>query len=144
MDVEDILSRIIKPETAGKDRNRLVKAVAIALRELVKQPDITVETRDIAAFIALALEEIHETIDASVVAWEKRGYWVKADRFRLDWAWTGQNGTKLRHAITEDDWAGVALIVSEIAKRLSGVKIPMQNRSVIPWTGAYRKITNSS
>ena len=138
------MSRIIKPDTAGKDRNRLMKAVAIVLRELVKQPDITAETRELAAFIALALVEIHETIDPSVLAWEKRGYWVKADRFRMDWAWSGQQGSKMRKAITEDDWAGVALVASEIAKKVNNVKIPMQNRSGTPWTGAYQKLLKLS
>ncbi len=38
----------------------------------------------------LALEEINSNIDKSVEAWEKRGYWVKADKFRLDWEWSGK------------------------------------------------------
>ncbi len=39
----------------------------------MKQTEITDKTRDLAAFIALALEAIASTIDTSVEAWEKRG-----------------------------------------------------------------------
>ena len=45
-------------------------------------------SRDLAAFIAISLEKIFETVETSVVAWEKKGYWVKADRFRLEWEWS--------------------------------------------------------
>ena len=76
------MSRVINPESAGKDRTRLTKAIVLALRELAKQKDVTAETKDLAAFISLALKTISEGIDASVLAWEKRDYWVKADKFR--------------------------------------------------------------
>jgi hypothetical protein len=47
------------------------------------------ETKDMVAFIILALKEISSGIDQSVAAWEKRGYWVKADKYRLEWQWAG-------------------------------------------------------
>jgi len=75
------LSKIYSPESAGKDRTRLSKTIVLALRELMKQTEPDATTRDLTAFIVLALEEIAANIDGSVEAWEKRGYWVKADRF---------------------------------------------------------------
>jgi hypothetical protein len=138
------LSRIIKTETIGKDRNRLLKVVAIGLRELVRQPDITTETRDIAAFIALSLIEIEGTIDPTVLAWEKRGYWVKADRFRMEWSWAEKLGTKLKQAIIDDDWATVAIIASEIAGKIKNIKIPQQNNIGKPWAEASSRLATTN
>jgi hypothetical protein len=72
------MSPIINPESAGKERTQLSKAIVLAVRELAKQTDITNEAKDLAAFIALSLKSISDGIDVSVAAWEKRGYWVKA------------------------------------------------------------------
>ena len=67
------MSRIINPEGAGKERTRLVKAVVLAMRELMRQSEPNDHSRDLAAFIALALIEISETVESSGAAWEKKG-----------------------------------------------------------------------
>lgn len=133
------MGRIIKTESAGKDRTRLSKEVVLAIRELMKQtkPDDT--SQDIAAFIALALEEIAQTIDISVAAWEKRGYWVKADRFRLDWGWSEKQAEMMRQAITREDWAQVAQVSIQVAQKLSAVQIAEHHRLGTPWTGSWSK-----
>jgi hypothetical protein len=56
--LEFTLSRLIKTDTVGKDRTRLSKAIVLAVRELAKQDDVTNEAKDLAAFIALALQTI--------------------------------------------------------------------------------------
>lgn len=134
------MGRVINTESAGKDRTRLARAAVLAMRELMRQsaPDET--TRDLAAFIALALFQIYETIDASVEAWEKKGYWVKADRFRMDWAWSGRLGEQMRQAVLVEDWAGVATIVVQTGVKLSSVKLPERHRLGTPWVGAYRML----
>jgi hypothetical protein len=134
------MGRVINLESAGKDRTRLTKATVLAMRELMRQsaPDET--TRELAAFIALALLQIHETIDSSVEAWEKKGYWVKADRFRMDWAWAGRLGEQMRQAVLVEDWAGVATIVVQTGAKLSSVKLPERHRLGTPWVGAYRML----
>ena len=82
------MSRVINSESAGKDRTRLTKVVVIAIRELLRQKEPSDLSRDLIACILMSLDGIYETVDASVEAWEKRGYWLKADRFRMDWQWT--------------------------------------------------------
>lgn len=134
------MSRVINIESAGKERTQLTRAIVVAMRELSQQSDLDEKTRDLAAFIALALEEIASTIDISVAAWEKRGYWVKADRFRMDWIWTENLGTKIRKAILAEDWATVALSVGQVGEKLSGVKVPQRNRVGTPWKGARKQL----
>jgi hypothetical protein len=134
------MSRVINPDSAGKERNRLTKAVVITIRELVKQTEPTDETRDMAAFIALALGTIAEGIDVSVAAWEKRNYWVKADRFRMDWAWAGQLGEKMKTAVLEEDWASVAMLSAQIGQKLQKIKVSERHRMGKPWVGAWNKL----
>ena len=112
--MEAQLGRVVNLHPVGKDRNQLMKMTAIAIRELNTQQEVTQETKDLAAFIALSLFAISATIDRSVEPWEKRGYWLKADRFRMDWAWSSQLGERMRIALLADDWAGVALTIASI------------------------------
>ena len=135
------MSPIINPESAGKERTQLTKAIVLAVRELAKQADVTSEARDLAAFIALALKNISEGIDVSVAAWEKRGYWVKADRFRMDWMWTGQYADKMKAAIFTDDWGTIAMLMPQIAQKFSKVVVSDNHRLGKPWAGAFGQLT---
>jgi hypothetical protein len=135
------LGRVINPEGAGKDRTRLNRAVVLALRELMRQTEPGQTSRDLAAFISLALNEVFQTIDITVSAWEKKGYWVKADRFRMEWEWTSRLGEKMRGAVLVDDWAMVAVLSAQIGQKLMGVKLPVRHNLGIPWIGAWDKIS---
>ncbi len=134
------MSRVINPESAGKDRTRLTKAIVISIRELTKQTDVTDEAKDLAAFIALALKTISEGIDASVAAWEKRDYWVKADKFRMEWMWAGQYADKMKVAIFTNDWGTIALLMPQIAQKFNKIVVSDNHRLGKPWVGAFRKM----
>lgn len=134
------MGRVINVENAGKDRNRLTRAVVLAIRELMRQSQPDELTYDLASFIALALEEIASTIDPSVAAWEKRGYWVKADRFRMEWDWAGNLGPAMRKAVLTDDWGTVAQVSAQIAAKLNGTQVPQHHRLGTPWVGAWAKL----
>lgn len=134
------MSRLIKTDTVGKDRTRLTRSIVLAVRELAKQKEVTAEARDLAAFIAFALQAIAEGIDESVAAWEKRGYWVKADRFRMEWLWTGQTAAKMKSAVLNDDWGAIALLLPQIAQKLSKIQIAENHRLGAPWKGAYQRL----
>lgn len=134
------MSRIINPESAGKDRTRLTKGIVLAVRELARQAEPGPEARDLAAFIALALLLISDGIEVSVAAWEKRDYWVKADKFRMEWAWTGQYGEKMRIAVTTGDWGTVAIVAAQTAQKLSKITVPPGHRLGTPWVGAWEEL----
>jgi len=136
------LSRVINPDSAGKDRTRLTKAIVLAVRELAKQKEVTHEARDLAAFISLALKTVSEGIDASVAAWEKRDYWVKADRFRMEWMWSGQYADRMKVALFTDDWGTIAMLMPQIAQKFSKIVVSENHRLGKPWAGAYKQLTN--
>lgn len=134
------LSRIINPDSAGKERTRLTKAIVLAVRELAQLTGPGAESRDLAAFITIALAIVAETIDFSVAAWEKRGYWVKADRFRMDWAWAGHYAEKMRRAVQTDDWGTVTEVAALTAQKLNKITVPSGNRLGKPWVGAWQQL----
>ena len=129
---------IINPDSAGKERTQLTKSIVLAIRELAKQSDQGVETYDLAAFISIALNQISAGIDVSVAAWEKRGYWVKADKFRMEWLWAGLYADKMRTALLADDWALVALTMAQVAQKLAKVEVSPAHRLGKPWVGAWK------
>ena len=134
------MSCVINPDSVGKDRTRLSKAIVLAVRELAKQTEVTNEAKDLAAFISLALKTISEGIDSSVAAWEKRDYWVKADRFRMEWMWAGQYAEKMKVAIFTNDWSSVAMISAQVAQKFGKIVIAQNHRLGKPWVGAFKRL----
>jgi len=134
------LSRLIKTGSAGKDRILLEKGVVLAIRELAMQSGMDATTRDLLAYIALSLKAIGETIDESVTAWEKRGYWVKADRYRMEWIWASNLGEEMKHAILREDWGNVVRMTAQVTQKMSKVKISTSNRLGCPWKGSFEKL----
>ena len=141
--LETNLSPIINPDSAGKERTRLTKAIALAVRELAKQNQINQEAKDLAAFIALALRIISDGIDISVAAWEKRDYWIKADKFRMEWTWTGQLAAKMKTAVLSDDWGTVAMLSAQIAQKFNKIVVSENHRLGKPWVGAYNQLASN-
>ncbi len=131
------MSRVINPDSVGKERTRLIKSIVLCIRELAKQTNVTSETKDMASFIALALQSISDGVDVSVAAWEKRDYWVKADKFRMEWMWTGLSAEKMKTAVLTSDWAAIALLMPQIASRFNKVEVSDNHRLGKPWVGAY-------
>ena len=131
------MSRVINPDSVGKERTRLTKSIVLCIRELAKQAKVTPETKDMASFIALALQSISDGVDVSVAAWEKRDYWVKADKFRMEWMWTGQFAEKMKTAVLTDDWATIALLMPQIASKFNKVEVSDNHRLGKPWENAY-------
>ncbi len=134
------MSRVYNPESVGKDRTRLSKSIVLALRELMKQSEPNEVTKDLTAFVVIALTEISENIDVSVEAWEKRGYWVKADKFRLEWEWAGSLAKTLKTALEKEDWGNVAMTSAKIAQKLNKVTVPEHHRLGTPWVGAWKRL----
>lgn len=134
------MSRVVKLESAGKDRTQLSKYILLAIRELGGSSQDLNKGRDLVAYMIIALAQIAQTIDASVDAWEKRGYWVKADRFRMEWSWTQAKSDQLYKYLQEQNWDGIIQQVVQITQKLSSVKVPAKKPLVEPWHDAYKRM----
>jgi len=133
------VSRVINPNAVGKRRKMLLRALVLALRELMTQTSPDQTTRDLAAFLVLTLREVAATVRETTDAWEKRGYWLKADRFRLEWEWTETLAARLEEALRREDWEAVSQVAAELFVRLSQVDLPKRHRLGRPWEGAWAK-----
>jgi len=137
------VTQIINRSTPGKERTRLSKAIVIAIREFMRQTKPDQQTKDIVAFVILALEQISAGIDLSVAAWEKRGYWVKADKYRMDWQWTAVTADKLNSALLKENWREIAPIMLDVIGQFSTIKVSSQHRMGTPWHNAYDEYIKS-
>ena len=99
-----------------------------------------------AIFIILSLDTIADTIDPSVDAWEKRGYWVKADRFRMEWTWAKKRADEMREALFVNDWGAVAMCAVQIAQQpqIGSIEISPKHRMGKPWVGAWYRFKESN
>jgi len=138
-DKGESMTKLINPSTPGKEKNRLSKAIIITIREFMRMHETNDRTNDMLAFIILALEEIASGIDRSVEAWEKRGYWVKADKYRMEWQWTEKTAERLRHAFSSDQEVEITTELIQIMAKFSKIKVSDKHRMGQPWIGAFRK-----
>jgi hypothetical protein len=136
------VTQIVKTSTPGKERERFSKAIVITIRTFMRQGAPDHETNDMVAFVILALKEISNGIDQSVAAWEKRGYWVKADKYRLEWQWAGEMADKLHHAFTAEDWAKIAEYLLATMTHFSNIKVSDSHRMGKPWVNAFTNYKN--
>ena len=135
------MGRIIKIENANRVRTQLMRSIILSIRELMSPSEPNQQTLDIAAYISLALTEIFLSIDGSVEAWEKRGYWIKADRYRQEWIWAENLGKAMRTAALEKDWGKIAVTAAQVAEKLKKVDVPKRNKIGTPWIGAFQRIS---
>lgn len=134
------MGRVINPEGVGKERTQLMRSVVLALRELMQQSSADQKTKDLAAFIALALQSISETVEVTVTAWEKRDYWLKADRFRMEWAWAERLGNTMRKAVLAQDWSLVAQTAAALTEKVKNTSVPIRHGLGEPWNGAWERL----
>jgi hypothetical protein len=91
------------------------------------------------AFIILALRQIADGIEKSVIAWEKRDYWVKADKYRMDWAWVTPKANELEQDLKAEDWGQIAGHLVTLMDRFNNIKVSDKHRMGKPWVGAYKE-----
>lgn len=138
--MEEHLGRIINTQGVGKERQQLLKAIVISIRELMKQTKADSTTRDLSSFISAALIAVGATIERTVAPWEKRDYWVKADKFRREWAWANSVGEELKEATLNEDWPTVARLSADIGLKLRKIEVSERHRMGTPWIGSWDKL----
>jgi hypothetical protein len=134
------MSRVINPNAPGTTRNQHMRTAAEILRRLAAKPAVDAETKDMAAAMVYLFREVHQGVDASAQAWEKRDYWLKADRFRLEWEWAEQAAADLEDVIRNGAWDLLPRLMAELFPRLAGIKIKKFTRKPELWQGAYARL----
>ncbi|MGH2543101.1 MAG: hypothetical protein ACRDIB_09900 [Ardenticatenaceae bacterium] len=135
------MSRIVHAHgSPATQRNRLRRTIAEALRRLLEKPTLDQESKDLTALIVFSLRAIGENIDSSARAWEKRDYYLKADRFRRDWEWVGPLERLLTNALLYEQWDELPSLYVQLLAQFQDVNVSKLTRSVGLWEGAYQRL----
>ena len=138
------MSRIINTAGPGKQRNRLRRTIAEVLRHLMLKRELDQEARDMAALLVFSLHGIAETVETTVTAWEKRNYFVKADRFRLDWEWVTPTAQRLEEIILNDRWDRLPQELASLAPHFGDIRLARMTRPASTWDASYRLLVQRS
>lgn len=134
------MSRIISTEGPGKIRGQHRRTIAEALRRLSMKQQLDDEVRDLAALIVLCLHRIADTVERTTDAWDKRDYYLKADRFREQWRWVEPMADQLSAVIYEGQWSQLPDVLVQLMPYFSDVTIKKMTRKPSLWQGAYKKL----
>ncbi|MFN2115933.1 MAG: hypothetical protein ACK2T6_09460 [Anaerolineae bacterium] len=134
------MSRIVNTDSPSAQRQRLRRTIAEALNRLMAKQELDDETRDLAALIVFSLREIDAGIERSATAWDKRHYYIKADRLRQEWEWASRVADRMANLIKGGDWARLPVLLASLAPRFSDVQVSKLTRSPGLWAGAYRRL----
>ncbi len=134
------MSRVVKLDGPGKLRSQIMRTAAEIIRRLSEKAELDEEARDMAALLVYCFREIDEGIDASVAAWEKRDYWVKAERFRARWSWAGPASRELEQVVLDGSWEHLPTMLVKVLPHFEEVKIAKYTRKASLWRGAYRRL----
>lgn len=134
------MSRIIRVENPTTVRNRHLRSIAEILRRLSQKEQMDAEAKDMAAMIVYLLREIDAGVKQSARAWEKRDYWMKAERFMRDWAWTEETAVNIEDVIRNEAWDLMPDLMADLFPHVSDIKIKKMTRKPSLWRGAYKKL----
>ena len=73
-------------------------------------------------------------------AWEKRDYYVKADRFRLEWEWVTPAARRLEALAREGRWQDLPQELAALAPHFADIRIVKMTRDPATWTRGYERL----
>lgn len=136
------MSRVIQTESVGRQRHRLRRTIAEALRRLARKSTFDQESQDLAALIVFSLRRLSEGVEQTTTAWEKRDYFLKADRFRLKWEWVDDTAYELESALLLGQWERVPQILATLFPRFGDITVARYTRSSALWDGCYQRLVS--
>ena len=132
------MGRVISISNPAQRRNSFRRTIAEILRHLMLKRELDEEAKDMAATVVFALRGIAETIETSTEAWEKRNYYLKADRFRRQWEWVPLFAARLQNVVVNDRWEQLPRELAMLAPYFQDVKITKLTRAPATWQASYR------
>lgn len=138
------MSRVVNVDSVGTQRQRLRRTIAEALRRLLAKGELDAEAQDLAALIVFSLRAIDQGVEQTVAAWEKRDYYLKADRFQHDWQWVAPAADELERALRQRAWERLPEILARLMPHFADITIARMVRSETLWQGCYGKLIADS
>lgn len=138
------MARIINTANPGKLRSQERRTIAEILRHLMSKGGLDDEARDMAATVVYSLRAIDATIEVTTEAWEKRDYYLKADKFRLEWEWARPAADRLEAIIRRGRWEQLPEELMGLVPRFADVKVAKFTRAAETWQGSYDRLLNEA
>jgi len=133
------MSRVLRIESGTTRRARILRGLAQALRAAAQTRNSSdAEVQDVLAFLAMGLMSLQDSVEETVSAWERRAYWVKADRFRQQWDWVPRMRARLEASLHQVDLIQAGGHALEIAAVLAELKVRAGRSKGKPWEGAWK------
>lgn len=134
------MGRIINTANPGSERNRLRRTAAEILRHLMFKRGVDDEAKDMTATLVFALRGIAESVEVTTEAWEKRDYYVKADRFRLEWEWVAPAARRLEALVRAGRWQDLPQELAALAPHFADIRIAKMTRAPSTWASSYEAL----
>lgn len=134
------MGRIINTASPGSERNRMRRTIAEILRHLMFKRGVDDEVKDMTATLVYALRGIAESVEVTTDAWEKRDYYVKADRFRLEWEWVTPAARRLQALAREGRWEDLPGELAGLAPHFADIRIARMTRDPSTWAASYERL----
>ena len=138
------MSRVININNPTKLRNQNRRTIAELLRRLSQKPQMDDEAKDMISCIVFALRDIFVGVEQSAAAWEKRDYWMKAERFLRQWDWTTESATNIEDVIRNGAWDLMPQLLADLFPRFADIQIKTMTRKPDVWQGAYDRLIAES
>jgi hypothetical protein len=138
------MSRIISTDGPGKARHHHRRTIAEAMRRLSRKPRFDDEAKDLSAAIVFSLLEIADSVDRTTEAWEKRDYYMKAERFREQWRWVEPLTDELSAVLYEARWQELPGVLAGLAPHFADIRVKKLTRNPGAWKGAYARFMEDS
>ena len=132
------MTRVIDTAPPGTARNQQRRVVAEAMRALSLKSRFDDEAKDMAVVIVIALQGISSTIDRTIDAWERRDYYMKAERFREKWRWLDPITDELSGIVYRSEWDQLPLVLARLMPHFSDITIKRMTHKPSQWKGAYQ------
>ena len=133
------MSRIIQTDSPAQNRKRLLKTLASAHRYFKQEKTTEVQQKDLCAFALLTLKALCESIDRTASAWEKRDYWLKADRLRSEWKWALKAYDEIQAALNKDNVTNALQCFDALSGHFDSIVMPGKSSDRNLWQGAWVK-----
>ena len=134
------MSRVINTDSPTKIRNQHRRTVAEILRRLGQKQQFDDESKDMAAMLVYLMRELWAGVESSAAAWEKRDYWMKAERFMRDWEWTVETAVNIEDVLRHDAFDLMPELFMDLFPRFADVQVKKMTRSPSVWQGAFVKL----
>ncbi len=138
------MSRVISTNSVGKERRQLRRTIAEALRHLARKSEFDEESRDLAALIVFCLRRLEDGVEQTMQAWEKRDYFLKADRFQRQWEWVDETAYALESALLLGQWDKVPEVLATLFPRFADITISRFTRAADAWEGCYERLVSGA